>query len=198
MAKKIPRPETPKLDMNPMVDMAFLLVSFFMLATTFKTAEPILVNRPSSHSEFKIPEVDVMTISIGKEGQVFCAIDGKFAKKRLIQLIGEKYGINFSEEQQEQFALLSGFGMPVQQLQNYLQTPPQDRESIVQTGIPIEAEVDELTNWVVLSRIANPKLRIAVNGDKDTAYPQIQKVINVLLNNKIYRFNLITEIEKDS
>ncbi|NJK82735.1 MAG: biopolymer transporter ExbD [Saprospiraceae bacterium] len=196
MAKNIPRPETPKLDMNPMVDMAFLLVSFFMLATTFKTAEPILINRPSSHSELKMPETDVMTISVGKEGQVFCAIDGKFAKKRLIQLIGEKYNIDFSEEEQEQFALLSGFGLPIEQLQSYLQTSPEDRVNIAQTGIPSDA--DELINWVALSRMANPKLRIAINADKDTAYTQIKKVIDILLEHKIYRFNLITEVEKDN
>lgn len=196
MPKKAPKKESPKLDMNPMVDMAFLLVSFFMLTTTFKTAEPIAINRPSSQSEIKVPERDVMTLTIGDEGQVFFSIDGKFAKKRLLQLIGGRHEIDFSEIEQEQFALLSSFGMPIQELSTFLKATPEDRKKIKQKGIPMELEQNELADWIVYSRIANPKLRIAINGDKDVAYPEVQKIINTLLHNKIYRFNLITEIEE--
>lgn len=184
--------------MNPMVDMAFLLVCFFMLATTFKTAEPIAISRPSSRSEIKVPERDLMTLTIGEEGQVFFSIDGKFAKKRLLQLMGEQYGIAFSELEQEQFALLSSFGMPVEALQPFLNTAVEDRKNIQQGGIPTELAGNELAAWVVSSRRANPKLRIAVNADKDVAYSHIRGVVNTLLQNKIYRFSLITELEKES
>lgn len=196
MAKKKPKKESPKLDMNPMVDMAFLLVSFFMLTTTFKTAEPINIQRPSSQTEIKIPERDLMAITIGKKGEVFFSIDGKFARKRLLQLIGDRHEINFSEEEKEQFALLSSFGMPIDALQNFLQTKPEERKKLIQTGIPASPENNQLADWVVFARMANPKLRIAINGDQDTPYTDIQRIINTLLHNKIYRFNLVTEIEK--
>ncbi len=196
MAKKKPKKESPKLDMNPMVDMAFLLVSFFMLTTTFKTAEPISIQRPSSQTEIKIPERDLMSITVGKNGEVFFSIDGKFARKRLLQLIGDRHEINFSEEEKEQFALLSSFGMPIDALQNFLQTKPEERKKLLQTGIPASPDNNQLAEWVVYARMANPKLRIAINGDVDTPYSEIQEVINTLLHNKIYRFNLVTEIEK--
>lgn len=198
MPKQAPKKNTPKLDMNPMVDMAFLLVSFFMLATTFKAAEPITISRPSSQSEIKVPERDVMTLTIGTAGEVFFSIDGKVAKKRLLQLIGQRYEINFSEEEQEQFALLSSFGIPLQELKSFLNTSVEDRKKIKQNGIPVELKQNELADWVIHARMANPKLRIVINGDKDAAYPQVQKVINTLLKNKIHRFNLITEIEMES
>jgi biopolymer transport protein ExbD len=67
---KIPR-KNISLDMTAMCDMAFLLLTFFMLTTKFKPDEPLVVDTPTSISEIKIPESNLMVISIGKEGQVF-------------------------------------------------------------------------------------------------------------------------------
>ncbi len=182
--------------MNPMVDMAFLLVSFFMLTTTFKTAEPIIIDKVHSQSQLKVPETNVVMITVGEEGRVFFTIDGKFARKKLLRLMGEQYGIDFSQRAQDEFALLSSIGMPVEQLDDFLALRPQEREEIDQPGIPCDTARNELTNWVILSRVANPRARIAINADKDTPYPRVDRVIQTLLNSKIYRFNLMTELEK--
>jgi biopolymer transport protein ExbD len=59
-----------KIDMTPFVDVAFLLLIFFMTTTSFKPPEPVQVKLPSSHVEFKVPESDVLVLTIGKDGEL--------------------------------------------------------------------------------------------------------------------------------
>lgn len=69
--------------MTPLVDVAFLLLTFFMLTTTFKPAEEVEIVLPASHSEFKLPENDVMTIEISKDGRIFLGVDSQILRGRL-------------------------------------------------------------------------------------------------------------------
>ncbi len=72
-----------KLDMTPMVDVGFLLLTFFMLTTQFKPPEDIQITLPSSHSVFKIPGADVITLTIGKEGQILLGVDSQILREAL-------------------------------------------------------------------------------------------------------------------
>ena len=66
-----------RIDMTPMVDVAMLLLTFFMLATTFKPPEEVTVALPSSHSAFKVPDADVMSITVTKEGKIWLGVDNQ-------------------------------------------------------------------------------------------------------------------------
>lgn len=187
----------PKLDMNPMVDMAFLLVSFFMLTTTFKTEDPVTVNPPASRSELKLPKNDLISILVDEEGRIFFSVDGRTTRERLLNMMGSRYDIQFDEEQLRQFMLISGFGVPIHQLPGYLNMDPYQRQRFHQEGIPNDSIRTELRDWVVHARIANPKVRISVQGDQEAKYPVIKEVISMLVENKITRFNLITTIKKE-
>ena len=72
-----------KLDMTPMVDVGFLLLTFFMLTTQFKPSEDLQITLPSSHSVFKIPGADVITLTIGKEGQILLGVDSQILREAL-------------------------------------------------------------------------------------------------------------------
>lgn len=187
--------KSPKLDMNPMVDMAFLLVTFFMLTTTFKTEEPIEVISPSSMSETKLPEKDLMTISVSEEGSIFFTIDGQFSRGRLLDLIGRRYEIQFSKEERRNFALMASFGLSISELKGFLQKPLKDRKAYDQKGIPCDSTNNELADWIILSRVTNPRLRVALKGDQNTPYPIIKEVMETLVDNKVNRFNLVTTLE---
>jgi biopolymer transport protein ExbD len=76
-----------KLDMTPMVDVAFLLLTFFMLTTQFKPQEDVTVELPSSHSAFKLPESDVMMITVSKDGRIFLGLDSQNLR---LKLFGEE------------------------------------------------------------------------------------------------------------
>ena len=60
-----------KIDMTPMVDVAFLLLIFFMSTTSFKPPEEVTVQLPSSHSEYKVPEAGVLILTVSKDGYLF-------------------------------------------------------------------------------------------------------------------------------
>ncbi|HEX8059731.1 MAG TPA: biopolymer transporter ExbD [Cyclobacteriaceae bacterium] len=187
---------SPSLDMTPMVDLAFLLVTFFMLTTKFAPEEPVAVDMPSSTSEIRLPETDILTITISKEGAVFYNMDGKYTRQTLLGKIGEKYGIQFTPEETATFALLPSFGVPIGNLKQYLDLSPEDKKLVKQPGIPCDSVHNELQDWIVMSRISNPKLRIAVKGDGDASYPKVKEVIKTLVDRKVNRFNLITNLER--
>lgn len=187
---------SPSLDMTPMVDLAFLLVTFFMLTTKFAPEEPVAVDMPSSVSEIKLPEVNILTITISDDGKVFFNMDGKYNRQELLDKVGQKYGIAFDDQEKERFSVLPSFGLAVQNLKQYLALSPDERKLVPQPGIPTDSLNNQLADWVVFSRITNPGLRIAIKGDRESNYPVVEKVINTLIDNRVTRFNLITNMEK--
>ena len=194
---KVQRSST-SIDMTPMVDLAFLLVTFFMLTTKFAPEEPLAVDMPTSVSEIKLPDTDILTISISKDGVVFFNMDGKYNREALLAKMGEKYGVQFSEQEVRSFSLLSSMGVPFGNLKQFLSMAPEERKLVKQPGIPCDSLNNELADWVIYSRTTNPKLRIAIKGDRDAEYPVVKNVITTLIDKKVNRFNLITNMESGS
>lgn len=83
MPKFKPKRMGVRIDMTPLVDVAFLLLTFFMLTTQFKPPEEVTVELPSSNSEFKLPESDVMTLTLAKDGRIFLGLDSQRLRGRL-------------------------------------------------------------------------------------------------------------------
>lgn len=196
MAKTKSHRVSPSLDMTPMVDLAFLLVTFFMLTATAVTKEPIAVDAPSATTEIKIPSVNIITITVSKDGAIFFNVDGKYTRQTVIQRMGEKYGIPFSQEEVQTFSVLPSVGLPIGNLPEYLDLPSEERDRVNQPGIPADSLNNQLGDWVVFARQANPKVYVAIKGDKDSSYPAVKKVIKTLIDKKVLRFNLITNLEK--
>jgi biopolymer transport protein ExbD len=83
MPKFKPNRQNVRIDMTPLVDVAFLLLTFFMLTTQFKPTEEVVIILPSSHSENKLPESDVMTVNVAEDGRIFLGVDSQHLRKRL-------------------------------------------------------------------------------------------------------------------
>ncbi len=199
---KLPRKST-HIDMTAMCDVAFLLLTFFMLATKFKPDEPVVVKTPSSISDIIMPENSIL-LTVDPTGKVFFDYDNKKAKALLIDKVNTEKGLNLTEAEKESFKRGASFGLPFNQMKGYLAIDPINQKGYNFTGIPIDttnymAEVNELAYWVQAARTAGQETgtppRICIKCDASTVYPRVKDVIKTLTKNKIDRFNLVTSLE---
>lgn len=202
MPKVKPHRTSPSLDMTPMVDLAFLLVTFFMLTTKFAPEETVVVDTPSSTSEIKLPESSVITLTVDKNKRVFFGVDDDKTKVATLQKVGAKYGVNFSAAQAKAFGNLTNFGVPIGQLGSLLNMDADARKAVAKSepGIPMDSLNNQLIDWVMEARKANLALFkkqtfIAIKGDGQADVPTVQQIIKVLQEKDINRFNLITDLE---
>jgi biopolymer transport protein ExbD len=90
---------------------------------------------------------------------------------------------------------MNSHGMPMASLKSYLAMDPAQRKKVTQPGIPFDSVKNELGDWVLQTRLSNPDVVVAIKGDASTDVPTVQRVIDVLQEKKVNRFNLITDLE---
>ena len=76
MVKKMKR-RGPSLDMTAMVDVAFLLLTFFMLTAQFREPEPIPIVLPSSNTQIKLPVSNILMITVSEDARIFVGEEGQ-------------------------------------------------------------------------------------------------------------------------
>ena len=176
---KIKRKST-RIDMTAMSDVTVLLLTFFMLTSTFVQKEPVRVNTPGSVSEIKIPETNILQILVDPNGKVF----------------GEEYGITFTPEELHKFKLLNSFGAPVQGMKAFLALTEEQQDKMLPTlGIPCDSTDNQFKIWVKEARGQNRDLRIAIKADQTTPYPMIKGIMGTLQDLRENRYNLITSLK---
>lgn len=195
MAVKMSK-KAASIDMTAMCDVAFLLLTFFILTATAKIPEALPVDTPASTVQTKLPETDLATITIGK-GKVFFDLKGREVRKKTLELMGQKYNIAFSQEDKDKFALMEGFGVPIQNLKQIIDMKASERTKANQPGVPKDSLDNQLADWVQNARLANieiddKELQIAIKGDQKEEYPAIRKVMDILQDQKINSFSLVT------
>jgi hypothetical protein len=180
MAKIKMKKKSTSTDMTAMCDVAFLLLTFFILTATAKVPEALPVDTPASTVQTKLPDSDLAIITVG-QGKVFFDIKGREVRKRTLEGIGAKYGITFSEEDKTKFALMDDFGVPVTGLKQIIDMKAADRTKANQPGIPLDSLDNQLKEWLLISRRAtidldDKELQIAIKGDAKEEYPKIKKL----------------------
>ncbi|WP_318641227.1 ExbD/TolR family protein [Flavobacterium ardleyense] len=197
MAKVKTRNNATAVDMTAMCDVAFLLLTFFILTATAKQPEPLAVDTPVSSVQTKLPDTDLATITIGK-GKVFFGVVGGDVRVRTLELMGEKYGVTFSENEKKRFSLIEGFGVPIEQLKSVIAMSNTERmEEGSQSTIPKDSLNNQLADWIRSARQANidladKQLQFAIKGDAEEQYPEIKQIIDMLQEQKVNSFNLVT------
>ena len=187
------------IDMTAMSDVTVLLLTFFMLTSTFVKKEPVQVTTPASVSEIKIPEKNILSILVDPDGKIFMSMDKQSDLKAVLEKMGEEYGVTFTPEQEKTFALSSTFGVPMKSMKTFLDLPSEKQDAILKNeGIPCDSIDNQFKAWVRNARAVNSDLRIAIKADQATPYAVIKKVMNSLQDLRENRYNLITSLTTTS
>lgn len=192
---KIKRKGT-RIDMTAMSDVTVLLLTFFMLTSTFIQKEPVQVTTPGSVSEIKIPETNVLQILVDPRGKVFMSLDKQTDLVNTLQSMGTEYGIAFTSQEVNEFKLLQTFGVPMSKMKGFLALSTNEQDKVLrEMGIPCDSVDNQFKAWVKNARMANADLRIAIKADQNTPYSVIRNVMNSLQDLRENRYNLITSLK---
>ena len=187
------------IDMTAMSDVTVLLLTFFMLTSTFVKKEPVQVFTPASVSEIKIPETNILQILVDPQGKIFMSLDKQPDMKAVLEKMGEEYGVDFTPEQEKKFVTASTFGVPMRSMQKFLDLPTEQQDKLLKNeGIPCDSTDNQFKSWVRNARQVNPDLRISIKSDSSTPYAVIKNVMSSLQDLRENRYNLITSLKTTS
>lgn len=197
---KVPRKST-NVDMTAMCDVAFLLLSFFILTTKFKPDETLSVVTPKSVSTKAAEQKDVVMITMDKDGKVYFSVsdDATEEKGEIIDAVDQLKSLGLTDQEKAAFRRTASFvGVPFAQLKSYLQLSPDQLKNFKSPGIPVTDTLNnELVTWMRAAATAyqGSKMNLMVKGDNQAKYPAFKGVIDAFKKNEIFKFSMVTDPE---
>ncbi|MEN9299508.1 MAG: hypothetical protein RLZZ429_1821 [Bacteroidota bacterium] len=191
---KLPRKST-NIDMTAMCDVAFLLLSFFILTTKFKPAEAIAVTTPNSVAAKVAPDKDIVMITIDKDGKVFITMDDEQKKEAVCTYLNTNLNLNMNVAA---FKKAGFFGAPFSSMASFLSLPEEQRKGDKLPGIPVLDSTDNQMNvWMraIKDAYLGDKMNLLVKGDNAAKYPAFKAVIDAFKKNDELKFQMITNPE---
>ncbi|HMI79157.1 MAG TPA: biopolymer transporter ExbD [Ferruginibacter sp.] len=196
---KIPRKSTI-VDMTAMCDVAFLLLTFFILATKQKPPEVLSVAPPTSVSSKAAPDKSIL-ITLTKEGKVFLMLGDDTKKNAIIDDINKTRNLQLSVDELNKLKKTEFIGLPLNKLKSAMAA----REVIPASqmeGIPTDSTNNELIYWMrsVTNAYAGGNQKdlekmLLVKGDNEALYPIFKNIKNAFKANEIFKFRIVTDSE---
>jgi len=197
---KIPRKSTDT-DMTPFVDIAFLILSFFIMATKFKPPEPVEIKTPGSVLSQKMPESNAVLIAIDSTDKVyFTLLSEKDPAKfdAVINGVNESQKLGLTPAQINNFKKTYMVGVPFGGLKQLLDIDAKEQVNVKQPGIPVmDSTNNQLFWWIQASKnaFAGEKLIYLIKGDGNSKYPAFEAVIEALKKNEEFKYSLVTSLD---
>jgi biopolymer transport protein ExbD len=193
--------KSPKIDMTPMVDLFSVILIFLMLTTTMRQQEPETIDTPFSVSETPKLDYNTLTVLLAKDNKVFLNFDNgpdtilKYRPK-ILTAMGGRYNIEFTPRELREFEKYpSSMGVPILKMKEFLDTKGNKERAVFQTGIPVDSTDNQLALWVLFARQINPNIRVCILGDSKTEFPIVKKVLDIMQEKNVNKFNLITNLQ---
>lgn len=194
---KIPRKST-NIDMTAMCDVAFLLLSFFILATKQKPPEAVTITTPTSVST-KVVKDEAIVVTLAKDGKIFLMLNDKKHKDAIIDDINTSKSLGLSPAEIAKLKKQEFIGMPFSKLKSYLQL----KEGVAadkMDGIPSDSTNNELADWIrsvsnAFKGESMENLNLLVKGDNAAKYPAFKNVKSAFKKNDIFKFKIVTNPE---
>lgn len=186
------------VDMTAFVDVSFLILTFFILATKFKPEEPVEVKFPNSVSADVLPETDAFLVTVDAEGRVFVQMDDPKARRSIAENLNTTRNLGLSEAEIKAFTNAPSIGVPFANFKSLLAMTPEQMKNIKQPGIPVpDSTGGELYYWVrdAKSTYAGKKTNWLIKADNATKYPVIRNVLEAFKRNDINKFQLVTKFQ---
>ncbi|HEX2533646.1 MAG TPA: biopolymer transporter ExbD [Chitinophagaceae bacterium] len=196
---KIPKKSTAN-DMTPFVDIAFLILSFFIMATKMKPPEPVEITTPNSVATETLPENDAVMVLMDNKNRVFftmLADNDPEAKKSVISNLNTTRNLGLTEAEMNNFVRNPFVGVPFTQLKGLLSKPIDQQKDVAQPGIPVDSANNELVFWIrdAVTAMSGRKLNYLIRGDNGAKYPAFKNVLDAFKKNEIFKFQLVTAPE---
>lgn len=190
-------------DMTPFVDVAFLILTFFIMATKFKPPEAVEIKTPGSVSARDLPENDAILINIDTANRVFFTVlaeKDKSIPADILKKVGTIRSLTFTPEQIQNYQKTYAVGVPFTQLNSLLNSPPEGQSIPAEPGIPVMDTLDnQLVTWIQASKEVyadrGGKLKYLIKGDSKSKYPTFEAVVSALKKNDEFKYNLVTSLE---
>ncbi len=193
---KIPRKSTI-VDMTAMCDVAFLLLTFFILATKQKPPEVLSVTPPNSVSAKAAPDKSIL-ITLTKDGKTFLALGDDTKKTEILDDLNKTQNLGLSGAELAKWGKQEFVGVPFNQIKGYLNmaTPP-DASQL--PGIPTDSADNQMIGW--LKSITNAyagedakelRDKLLIKGDNDALYPGFKAIKQAFKENELFKFKIVT------
>lgn len=197
---KIPKKSTDT-DMTPFVDIAFLILSFFIMATKFKPPEPVEITTPGSVLSQALPESNAVLISIDSTNKVYYALLSEKEPEKfddVINGVNSTQNLGLTPTEIKNFRKTYMVGVPFAGLKSFLNIDPNEQAKAEQPGIPVlDSTNNQLVWWIRLTKDAfrGQALKFLIKGDGNSKYPAFEAVVDALRKNEEFKYELVTSLE---
>jgi biopolymer transport protein ExbD len=183
--------------MTAMCDVAFLLLTFFMLTAKFRPEEAVTITPPTSISEKPLNTKDgVLSVNVANDGKVFIATEDMNTRAFMLERMANRFGVTVTPEMQANFLASEVIGFPAGALNQVLQVKPAEaKEKGFLMGVPTDSTNNELGFWIGYAKLSNPAIKIAIKGDANSNYKTFADIVATLQGQNINVFQLVTSPE---